>query len=233
MDYIQTCLTSHSVLGLTLATFERYIGIIKPLHYSVFFTKRKLVVLLVVAWTSPFLIELHGVVFYIHNFATSNCTIPTMATHPTVLITDNTALFVLLFITPTVALTYMYVRILLNLKKGARNLEHQGIQGPPQELHRAHKKVTQSLVLVIAAFFMLLLPAVTMRNYTIYSNVCGGNLYKCETIMKTHSTMTTVNSAINPIMYGFKYSQLRRACLALICPFQRCKRHNQVHIIGS
>ena len=40
MDYIQTCLISHSVLGLTLATFERYIGIIKPLHCSVFFTKR-------------------------------------------------------------------------------------------------------------------------------------------------------------------------------------------------
>ena len=122
----------------------------------------------------------------------------------------------------------MYIRILINLKQGARHLETQGIQGPSLELHRAHKKVSQSLVAVIAAFFILILPGQILRNITLFHNLFDGDYVKAEVVIQVVSLVTSMNSAINPILYGFKYGQLRRACIAMMCPCDRCKRSNQV-----
>ena len=57
----------------------------------------------------------------------------------------------IVFLVPVGSTIWMYIRILANLKQGARNLEEQGIQGPAQPLHQAHKKVTSTLAIVTTA----------------------------------------------------------------------------------
>ena len=49
---------------------------------------------------------------------------------------------------------WMYILILANLKQGTSYIEEQGIQGPAQQLHQAHKKVTSTLA-TVTAFFIL------------------------------------------------------------------------------
>ena len=52
---------------------------------------------------------------------------------------------------------FLHIRIVANLKQGARNLEEQGIQGPAQQLHQAHRKVT-SILATVTSFFILVDP---------------------------------------------------------------------------
>ncbi|XP_022082017.1 adenosine receptor A2a-like [Acanthaster planci] len=226
--YLKKISFANSVFSLTLATFERYIGIIKPLHYSTFFTKRRLIIMLLFVWLVPFLTEAYTPIFYIPMYIQDNCTIPSMENYPMVM-TSGILHFIFFFIIPCISLAFMYVRILINLKQGARHLENQGIQGPPQELLRAHKKVTKSLLLVVAAFFILMLPGQLLENIILYSSMFDEYYIFAELLSQTISILELLNSTINPILYGFKYSQLRRACVSMLCPCaHHSKRSNQV-----
>ncbi|XP_071804016.1 neuromedin-U receptor 2-like [Asterias amurensis] len=146
-----------SILSLTLATFERYIGIIHPFQHSSFLTRRKIIILLCSVWVASFLAEIPFVVAFTMLYVSDNCTIPTNDKYPGLLVQGVVKSFAT-FVLPCIVLAFMYIKIMINLKSGARHLEEQGVQGPPQELYRAHKKVTQALSFVVAAFFILILP---------------------------------------------------------------------------
>ncbi|XP_071804882.1 neuromedin-U receptor 2-like [Asterias amurensis] len=217
-----------SILSLTLATFERYIGIIHPFQHSSFLTRRKIIILLCSVWVISFLTEIPFTVAFIILYVSDNCTIPTNDKYPGLLVQQVVKSFAT-FALPCILLAFMYIKIMINLKSGAQHLEEQGVQGPPQELYRAHKKVTQALGFVVAAFFILILPGQILKLTVTYTNTFGGNYRLANLCAKISATMITTNSAINPIVYGFKYTQLRRACIALICPCStRCNRSNQV-----
>ena len=47
------CFSAHSVLSLTLANVERFIGINRPLQYPNYFTRRKIILLLLAVWVIP------------------------------------------------------------------------------------------------------------------------------------------------------------------------------------
>ncbi|XP_022082018.1 adenosine receptor A2a-like [Acanthaster planci] len=225
--YLKKISFANSVFSLTLATFERYIGIIKPLHYSTFFTKRRLIIMLLFVWLVPFLTEAYTPIFYIPTYIQDNCKIPSLKNYP-VVITSGILSFIFTFVIPSTALAFMNMKILINLKQGARHLENQGIQGPPQELLRAHKKVTKSLLLVVAAFFILMLPSHILTNIIVYSNLFNQRYIIAELLTQSVKMLELLNSTVNPILYGFKYNQLRQSCITMVCP---CIRSNQVHSI--
>ncbi|XP_071804012.1 neuromedin-U receptor 2-like [Asterias amurensis] len=217
-----------SILSLTLATLERYIGIIHPFQHSSFFTRRKIIILLCSVWVVSFLTEIPLTVAFTILYVSGNCTIPTNDKYPGLLVQEVVKSFAT-FVLPCIVLAFMYIKIMINLKSGARHLEEQGVQGPPQELYRAHKKVTQALGFVVAAFFILILPGQILKLTITYTNTFGGNYGLASFCARISATVITTNSAINPIVYGFKYTQLRRACIAIICPCsKRCNRSNQV-----
>ncbi|XP_033640855.1 neuromedin-U receptor 2-like [Asterias rubens] len=232
--YFVKSLYTCSILSLTLATFERYIGIIHPFQHSSFLTRRKIISMLCSTWVLPLLYELPTTIAFIILYVSDNCTIPTYDKYPGLLVLEVVRTFAT-FVLPCIVLAFMYIKILVNLKSGARHLEEQGVQGPPQELYRAHKKVTQALSFVVAAFFILILPGQMLRLLIIYTNYFGGNYDLSECLSKINSILISCNSVINPIVYGFKYTQLRRACIAVLCPCStRCNRSNQVqqHVPG-
>ena len=227
LKFFEKAMFSNSVLSLTLVTFERYIGIIHPLHYSRFLTKRRIVTTVCFIWLVPTLSELTESVGIIIHYAADNCTVPTNTRYPEIGIQVGIRM-VVTFIIPCIALAFMYIRIMINLKRGARHLEEQGIQGPPQELHRAHKKITQALCIVVVAFFILILPGKTLRFFSVYGDMYGGDYILAEFTQKIASIFLSMNSAINPIVYGFKHTKLRRACIAMLRPCARCNRSNRV-----
>ena len=183
--FFEKAMFSNSVLSLTLTTFERYIGIIHPLHYARFLTKGRIVTTLCFIWLVPTLSELTESVGIIIHYAADNCTVPTNTRYPDIGIQVGIRM-VVTFIIPCIALAFMYIRIMINLKRGARHLEEQGIQGPPQELHRAHKKITQALCIVVAAFFILILPGKTLRFVNVYGDMYGGDFFSQSSCKKLH-----------------------------------------------
>ena len=108
-----------------------------------------------------------------------------------------------------------------------RNLEEQGIQGPAQQLHQAHKKVTSTLAIVTTAFFILVVPgAIWFFIDSLLSYIIS--LKDIEIIWNIFNVLALVNSAINPVLYGFKYEQLQKAFKSMVCRCDRWRQPNQV-----
>ena len=202
--YLMNCFCAQSVFSLTLATFERFIGITQPLQYLSFFTQRKITLLLLATWVIPFILEMPRVLYHTTTYPNIQKTEPIVFG----IISATT------FLLPVTAMIRMYTKILTNLKRGARNLEVQGIRGPPQQLHRAHKKVTSALAVITVAFFILKLPGklwITVVESIPYPVPFAG------LVGKVFMMLTLMNSAINPVLYGFKYQQLRVAFKSMLC----------------
>ena len=183
-----------SILSLTLATLERYIGIIHPFQHSSFLTRRKIIILLCSVWVISFLTEIPFTVAFIILYVSDNCTIPTNDKYPGLLV-QQVVKTIATFVLPCIVLAFMYIKIMINLKSGAQHLEEQGVQGPPQELYRAHKKVTQALSFVVAAFFILILPGLILRLLIVYTNYFGGNYDLSKCLDKITSILISCNSA--------------------------------------
>ena len=183
-----------SILSLTLATFKRYIGIIHPFQHSSFLTRRKIIILLCSVWVISFLTEIPFTVAFIILYVSDNCTIPTNDKYPGLLV-QQVVKTIATFVLPCIVLAFMYIKIMINLKSGAQHLEEQGVQGLPQELYRAHKKVTQALSFVVVAFFILILPGLILRLLIVYTNYFGGNYDLSKCLDKITSILISCNSA--------------------------------------
>ena len=132
----------------------------------------------------------------------------------------------LLYLLPFAATIWMYIRILINLKQGVRNLEEQGIQGPAQVLHQAHKKVTSTLAIITTAFLILVLPGAIWYSITVFLPLNPFNIKMA--IWDVYALLLLVNSAINPVFYGSKYEQLRKVFISMVCRCHQQRRPNQV-----
>ncbi|XP_071797149.1 somatostatin receptor type 4-like [Asterias amurensis] len=217
------CFRAHSVLSLTLANYERFIGISRPLHYSSYFTRRKITLLLLAVWIIPVIVCLPRSVFKIDQFKRDECVNGELQKP-----TASSILAMLLLFLPLAATIWMYIRILINLKQGARNLEEQGIQGPAQELHQAHKKVTSTLAIITTAFFILVLPGAVWFSISL---LLDADLFNIDVaIWNVFTLLSMMNSAINPVLYGFKYVQLRKAFISMVC--RSCNQQRQPNQIG-
>ena len=225
--FFEKVMFTNSVLSLTLATFERYIGIIHPLQYVKFITRGRIATMICFVWLAPILIEIPETLSFMVHYAADDCAVPTNTKYPEIGILGAIRI-VVSFVIPCIALAFMYINIMINLKRGARHLDDQGIHGPPQELQRAHRKITQALVLVVAVFFILIMPGKILRTINIYGDMFGGDYMFAEIIQSIVSICLSMNSTVNPVVYGFKYTKLRRACFAMMCPCARCNRSNRV-----
>ncbi|XP_071791694.1 alpha-1B adrenergic receptor-like [Asterias amurensis] len=220
--FIINCFCAHSVLSLTLANYERFIGITRPLQYTSYFTRRKITLLLLAVWIIPVIVYLPRSVLIIDHFKRDNCAIDELQKPAA-----SSVAAMLLYILPIAASIWMYIRILINLKQGARNLEEQGIQGPAQELHQAHKKVTSTLAIVTTAFGILVLPGAIC--YSISSLLLEKSSRVELAIWGVLEFLALVNSAINPALYVFKYKQMRKEFISMVC---RCHQQRQPNQVG-
>ncbi|XP_022091392.1 5-hydroxytryptamine receptor 2A-like [Acanthaster planci] len=213
--YVKNCFYTHSVLGLMLATVERFVGIVRPLHHRSFFSRRKIVLLLVAMWVVPFVVELPQILFVIIHFRKS-C--PYTEPESGLLLCASS---VLLLAIPAGAIFLMYARILCNLKRGTRTLVAQGIPQPAQQLLHAYKKVSGTLSDITAAFFLFIFPC---RIWRIVLSTGTGDINDSIVLLSAVELLTMLNSVINPVVYGFKYDQLRQAFKAIVCPCDNNKK---------
>ncbi|XP_071797269.1 alpha-1A adrenergic receptor-like [Asterias amurensis] len=220
-SFFLDCFSAHSVLSLTLSNFERFIGISRPLQYTSYFTRRKITLLLLAVWVIPVLVHLPQLLITVVQYRRDNCSINELQKP---LVTGIAAMLLLLL--PIAATIWMYIRILINLKQGVRNLEEQGIQGPAQELHQAHKKVTSTLAIITTAFFILVLPGALWFSFSHW--IIEGETSTSIIIWELFLFLSFLNSVINPVLYGFKYDQLRKAFISMVCRCNQRRQTNQI-----
>ena len=108
-----TCFSAHSVLSLALANFERFIGITRPLQYPNYFTRRKIILLLLAVWVIPPMVHLPRIVFMIVQYQSDNCSFKYSSGE-----TIFGIVSMIVFLVPVGATIWMYIRILANLRQG-------------------------------------------------------------------------------------------------------------------
>ncbi|XP_022089764.1 somatostatin receptor type 5-like [Acanthaster planci] len=219
----QRGLEDSSPMCLLLLTVERFVGIVHPLRHPEFFRSRRLVVLLLLAWIVPFLLELPAGLWFIIKYLNNNCWASTAKEEPWIVLIPVVS-SILSVLVPVLAMIVMYTGIMRSLKRNARSLEHQGINGPPQELHRAHQRVVHTLILVTVAFALLIFPCRAIYITTV------ANLVNTEPQPVIQQQIVVIlgalNSSINPFLYGFKYDKFRKAVIMMVCCNRR--RNNVV-----
>ncbi|XP_022107912.1 somatostatin receptor type 4-like [Acanthaster planci] len=214
--FMERSSTGQSALSLLLVTFERFIGIVRPLHHCNFFTRRKVTLLILFVWIVPAFIEMWVMVWYMYVVQKQNCA----ENHPHgcdsyihgMVFPVMNAL--LLFVVPAAAMIWMYVQILRNLKASARRRKNLGIQGP-NELQRARQKLTHALLLVILAFLALIMPqkVLYILAMALYRDIeTSFIIYLQVTVI-----LLLVNSTVNPILYALKYDKFQREIISVLC----------------
>ncbi|XP_022107910.1 orexin receptor type 2-like [Acanthaster planci] len=214
--YMRRSSTGQSALSLLLVTFERFIGIVRPLHHCSFFTRRKVTLLILFVWIVPAFIEIWGTIWYIVR--RGNCAehLSSLGCDPYlpgfIFIVVNA---LLLFAVPAAAMIWMYVQILRNLKESARRRQNLGIQGP-NELQRARQKLIHALLLVILAFLALIMPEKVMYIVSTAMYQDSENL-SIPVLFQFAMILLLVNSTVNPILYALKYDKFREEVISVLC----------------
>ncbi|XP_022094013.1 muscarinic acetylcholine receptor M2-like [Acanthaster planci] len=205
------CVTA-SVFNLIVVTLERFYAIVYPLHYTRYFTTKRVTLLVALTWLGAFLQEFFALFINSYDAASGTCAygFPNLASQIAV------GLFVFLssYFCPLCVMIWAYYKIMRNLKKSARNLMNQQTEDPAYGLLRARKKIVQVLFTVVMAFLILWTP-----NQVVYLF----ENFHVELVPTTHIVysifrmMAFSNSVVNPIIYAFKYKQFRKGFRVLMC----------------
>ncbi|XP_022107911.1 orexin receptor type 2-like [Acanthaster planci] len=215
VNYMERSSTGQSALSLLLVTFERFIGIVRPLHHCSFFTRRKVSFLILFVWVVPAFIEISGTIWL--GVLKQNCGehfLPGCDPHPLgfIFILMNA---LLLFAVPAAAMIWMYIQILRNLKQSARRRQNLGMQHP-NELQRARQKLIHALLLVILAFLALIMPQKVMYIVLLFMYQEPEN-QSILVLFQFAMILLVANSAVNPILYALKYDKFQQEVISVLC----------------
>ena len=185
-------------------TYERYIGIVHPLHYPRRITLKKVTLIAFLSWILPFLFVWPELFIRSYSLASA------------IFITTGLTLSGYLF--PIIFMCWAYYKIQATLKRGAQQLQQQNVLGAALELLHARKNVIHMLMIVMGALVVLWTPLV------IWLMLCSSSKQEnlCRSInVKLTGTLLLViynmNSVINPIIYVFTYKKFRKGLQDMLC----------------
>ncbi|XP_033640889.1 adenosine receptor A2b-like [Asterias rubens] len=203
-----------SAFNLVVVTFERYLAIVHPFVYARAFTVRRGLMLAASAWTLAFILELEFPIRSHYNAEINDCDFRGLGA-PWFAKMMFIKSFTVSFVLPLIFLLWAYYKIIKTLRAGATHQDRQGTGQQAAELHRASRKVVQSLLIITTLFIILLLPS-EMGNVLLLFDVSID--FTGSQIGNIFRTTTVLNSVVNPMIYAVKYRKFRRAMKATMCP---------------
>ena len=203
-------LCTASLLSLTALTIDRYIAITSPFWYRTNATFFRSCMVSVSVWV---LAIVFAATFFVVGFISYS------------FVFANIAVFCSLSI-----LVFGYVRIFRKLKRELAAL--QSFSDTEQERNRSRKraaererKITNTYLLMIAAFLLTYGPSCIMVYFMNLCTVCS-----CDVIhwlRDIHFVFVTANSFVNPLLYAFRLPNFRSAFLHLLGGL-RCNKNSRV-----
>ena len=196
-----------SSYGLCLVTYERYIGIVHPLHYPRLMSAKKVKLNIFISWLVSILISS-----------------PLLFTMACVFNNDSICFHIVVtlsaifsYLLPILFMSWAYYKIQATLKRSAQQLQQENVQGAALELLQARKNVINMLRIVMGALVVFWTPTIL---YTIF--IFGARVSYTYQVHTTFSLLLLVyhmNSVINPIIYIFKYKKFQKGFQDMLCCF--------------
>ena len=225
--YINTVVIGASLQTLAFICSDRCIAILRPLHYHMYMSTNVLKVLIILSWVLPMVVSIlpllglqqYGLGYYQFVDYLSMCWIDVMQ------VQKNRAFLLLIYslvvfvLTSVIVSCILILRVIHKLKNTVINISlSSGID-------RTISKSSITMMLIVGVFVICLMPAVII---TFATSITGVRFH--ADVYQIIIWFTYLNSAINPILYGFSNQQFRRSYNTLwnkrVGIFRFCKRTN-------
>ncbi|XP_038052342.1 neuromedin-U receptor 2-like [Patiria miniata] len=218
--YLAWALSYASAYHLCLATLERYIAIVQPLHYARKLTTARMVTLIALVWVISFLLSL-PLLFTIEpsNEPDKICSIK----YPHRLFPALLSIFTFFsaYLLPLTLMSLAYYKMQVTLKRQAKALKLQHARAAAYDLVIARQNLVSMLKTVLGALIVLW----TMDHFAIL--LCFQKTEKAQFLFcgstGYHYTraftnlLFNFNSVINPFIYEFKYKKFRQGLKVAFC----------------
>ncbi|XP_022108112.1 neuromedin-U receptor 2-like [Acanthaster planci] len=221
-----------SAYCLSLVTLERYVAIVYPLKYERKLTTVRMKSLIALAWamsvslSMPFLFTTEPIDE--PDQTCSTITYPHQA-FPSVV---SVVAFVTAYLLPVILMTLAYYKMQATLKRQAKALNLQHARAAAYDLVIARQRLVSMLIIVLGA--LLILWAQSYIGILIclhpteesYFTFCGSIEYSY--VRGFSDFAFYLNSAINPVIYEFKYKKFRQGLKAAFCPCSKRHGNNRI-----
>ena len=218
-------LTSYPVINsgfhLVLVTVERYIAILYPLHYHVYFTNRRAALGLVLCWLLSTLLA-GWQLFYLIRFDHSVQLAASCSSLQVAAFFNWTCLIIASIITGVIVV--FYVRIYIEIKK--QHCRIQGQLASMPEGNVSQLKFTKIISFTVACFVICWWPAIiSIILGLVHNNATIGDVHQIEPFSYFADILVCVNSVMNPIIYATRLTAFKKAYDQLF----HCQRCQAVH----
>ena len=203
-----------SIASMVFVTFERYIAIVHPLHYPRYLSRQRIKLATAGIWLLSAPLAL--IQMFLPNIAgkDGNCLEDLILTKAT-----PWAIFafeVVTYITPILSLLYCYGRIMMNLHHNARRHRQANNAGHAMDLLRAQRKVAIVLFMVASVYTIVWLTIFVTYLFLRFRYVPDLKYL----VKHLYPVLFAFNAVVNPIIYAFKYKEIRRGVREAVLP--RC-----------
>ena len=203
-----------SALALTIVSFERFIGIVYPLHYPRLVTNSRLKIAILCQWiisisaAMPFRFK----IFY--DDEAHRC--QSSVSVPIVLLYAFAG-----YVLPITALVYLYSRMFISLRrtrgsvKGKRSnpkviRSFRQPQASLDGLQRARKNILINLFIITVLFVLFTTPSIA-QVIVVVIEIEGDQTKVSMSVYRVTAITLLANSVVNPFVYAFRYQKFQKA----------------------
>ena len=208
--YVAVTLVFASIHTLALMAVNRYFRIVKPAKYRRYFTKKKTIIMIALSWfysmcaPLPYMLSGHQMVFH-----PSKC-LCFLQIHSGAFTAFLDTVYIGI---PSCVIFFCYVRIFKTVRSHNNNFQNTG--DGTGTVNVEDIKVTCTLFVIVVFFGLCWVPVVLID---VVDTVHGSWTFPREVYL-AYSFLATINSALNPMIYGALNKTLRKEYLKIL----RCR----------
>ena len=201
--------SSYTLMALTL---ERYMSIVHPITHFNWFSKRKVLVMAVVAWSPGFVLNSFFIVLT-SRVVDGRCKACLFFVSDSWKRAAGVIVFVIQYLVPTLCFITCYSRIFLYLRRRVEAEPQASGNAAAAEKARVRRNVLKTLVIIVVCYIV----CNSWNQFAFLAFNFGVDLDYTGTFYHFTVILMFANCCINPVVYTVQYQRYKTELRKLFC----------------
>ena len=206
--YLSMLLMGGAVDSIALVSYDRWMHLSKTIRYKDFMPKKKVAILLAVAWIIPITVPF--------------VRLTSEAVYSAIIIIYMCLIFALM--------TTCYFVITKTVRTREINLRQRSETAKRSRVTTNHIRVAKAVTLVILCLLLTIMPVCIFLGITALNGLSNGLINISDTTKEIcYAVLMTIglaNSGINPVIYYFRIPEFRKSMKSLVARFFKWENSN-------